>query len=70
MKEQCFFIRDVKRGKGVAALSQERRDVPQGTGRRWWMEEDGSQTSRKKSLESLSRLASNEVSSAAKRTQE
>jgi len=31
-------------------------------------EDDGSQTSRKKSLESLSRLASSEVSSAAKRT--
>ena len=27
MKEQCFFVRDVKRGKGVAALSRERRDV-------------------------------------------
>jgi len=24
MKEQCFFVRDVKRGKGVAAMSWER----------------------------------------------
>jgi len=37
MKEQCFFVRDIKRGKGVAALSRERRDVSRGGGRRWWM---------------------------------
>ena len=37
-----FFVRDVKRGKGIAALSRERTDVSRGGGRRWWMEEDGS----------------------------
>jgi len=69
MKEQCFFVRDIKHGKGVAALSRERRDVSrEGGGRRWWMEKDGSQIPRKKSLESWLHLASNEVSSAAKRT--
>jgi len=35
MKEQCFFVWDVKRGKGVAALSGERTDVSRGE------EEDG-----------------------------
>jgi len=34
------------------------------------MEEDGSQSSRKKSLESLSHLTSNEVNSAAKRVRQ
>jgi len=37
-----FFRTDIKRGKGVAALSRERKDVSRGGGRRFWMEEDGS----------------------------
>jgi len=45
MKEQCFLVRKDRRGRGVTVLSRDKTEVYRGGGRRWWMQEDGSQMS-------------------------
>jgi len=32
MKEQCLFVREVKRGRGVAVLSRDKTEVSRGVG--------------------------------------
>jgi len=51
MKEQCFFVREVKHGRGVAVLSRDKTEVSRGGGRRYQMQEDGSQISWKNYFE-------------------
>jgi len=60
MKEQCFLVREDMRGRGV--LSRVKAEVSRGGGRRWWMQEDGSQMSWKNDLET-SGMARVEISS-------
>jgi len=39
-----FLVRKVRRGRGVTVLSWDKTEVSCGVhGRRWWMQEDGSQ---------------------------
>jgi len=60
MKEQCFLVREDRRGRGV--LSRVKAEVSRGGGRWWWMQEDGSQMSWKNDLET-SGMARVEISS-------
>jgi len=54
MKEQCFFsAREVRLGRGVTVLSRDKTEVSRGGGRRWWMQEDGSQMSWKNDFENV-----------------
>jgi len=46
MKEQCFSslhigLREVRHGRGVTVLSRDKTEVSSGVGRRWSMQEDG-----------------------------
>jgi len=45
MKEQCFFLYGrLSVGEAyVADLSRDKTEMSRGGGRRWWMQEDGSQ---------------------------
>jgi len=45
MNELCFLVREVRRGRGVTALSRDKTEVSCGGGRRWCMQEDESQMS-------------------------
>jgi len=42
MKEQCFLVREYRRGRGVTVMGRDKTEVSRGGGRRWWMQEDGS----------------------------
>ena len=60
-----FFVQEVKRGRGVADLSRDKTEVSRGGGRRWWMQEDGSQMSWKNDFERSWHLESREIRLAA-----
>jgi len=58
-KEHCFFsigLREVRLGRGVTVLRWDKTEVSHGGGRRWRMQEDGSQMSWKNDFERWWRL--------------
>jgi len=61
MKEQCFLVREDRRARGLTVLRRDKTEVSRGGGRRWWIQEDGSQMSWKNDFEMSWRLECKEL---------